>query len=136
MRKVNVLQAILILEDSSSDLFFIRRVLKKAIPDSALHEFNYAEDALTFLRSADRPNFDLLLVDINMPRMTGFEFADAYFELYPELRGNAPVYIVSSSLNPEDQAYAKAHPAVNGYLEKPVTRESIEEIVANRRPEA
>lgn len=119
---------ILALEDSSSDLFFLRRSLQKVLPESRLHEFVYAEDAIRFLKSPERPHLDLLLVDINMPRMTGFEFADAYLELYPELRGNAPVYIVSSSLDPSDQALAKAHPAISGYVEKPITPDRIKAI--------
>ena len=72
----------------------------------------------------------MLFIDINMPRMDGFEFADAYMELYPELRGGAPLYIVSSSLNPDDRARAEAHPAVSGYIEKPVDRAGMEKVLS------
>lgn len=116
----------LIIDDSDSDRFFISRILKKMKPDVELHEFAYAQDALSFLRSPDRPQADLLVVDINMPRMDGFEFADAYHALYPELRGNAPVFITSSSLNPADRERAAQHPCVSGFLEKPITREALD----------
>ena len=112
-------------------MFFLRRSLEKAVPDAEVHVFGYAEDALRYLRSPNRPHVDLLLIDISMPRMTGFEFADAYLELYPELRGNAPVYILSSSLDPTDQARALEHPAVSGYLEKPLTQDKIREILGS-----
>lgn len=120
----------MVLEDTSSDLFFLRRALSKSGSDVELHEFHYAEDALHFLKSPERPKLDLLLVDVNMPRMTGFEFADAYAALYPELRGNAPVYILSSSLDPQDKERAEAHPSISGFLEKPVAKDAIEVLLS------
>lgn len=109
-------------------MFFVRRAFTKVAPHCDIHEFNYAEDALGFLRTPDRPQLDMLLVDINMPRMSGFEFADAYAELYPELKGPAPVYILSSSLNPDDAAKAEAHPAISGFLQKPVGADTLREL--------
>ncbi len=87
---------ILALDDSASDLFFLRRQLRKAAPDCELHEFKYAEDALRFLKSPDRPALDLVLVDINIPRTNGFDFVADFAALYPELRGDARVYVTSS----------------------------------------
>ncbi|MEO0913716.1 MAG: response regulator [Pseudomonadota bacterium] len=121
---------ILVLDDSIEDRFFVRRAVKKVCPESTLHEFVYAEEALGFLRSPERPKFDLLLIDINMPRMTGFEFADVYLELYPELRGNASLYIVSSSINPDDMDRVDAHPMISGFLKKPIMRDVIAEALA------
>lgn len=123
------MQNVLVLDDSEEDRFFARRALTKMYPDAVLHEFSYVEEALKFLRSPQRPLLDILLVDINMPRMDGFQFADAYKELYPELRGHAPVVITSSSLNPADQANAAQHPAIAGYVEKPLTRQGIEDLL-------
>lgn len=124
------MKTVLVIDDSEEDRFFTGRTIKKVRPGIEVHEFSYAEDAIGFLRSPERPNFDMLLVDINMPRMDGFEFADAFLALYPELRGHATIYITSSSLNPADQVRAEDHPGIAGFVEKPLTFERIDEILS------
>lgn len=120
---------ILFVDDSAEDSFFVRRVLKKTCPDRTVYEFTYAEEALHFLRSPGRPPVDLALVDIAMPRMDGFEFVELYSNLYPELRGAARLFIMSSSLDPSDQARALAHPIISGYVKKPLTPEVLHELL-------
>lgn len=121
---------ILALDDSTSDLFFLRRQMRKAAPDCEVHEFNYAEAALQFLKSPGRPALDLILVDINIPRNSGFSFVADFAALYPELKGDAQVYIMSSSLNPEDRARAEADAAIAGYLAKPITLDRVQAVLA------
>ena len=114
-----------IVEDGREDRFFLRRMLGKVFPDCEVHEFPYAEEALTFLKSPDRARLDVIFVDINMPRMDGFEFADCYQELYPELKGQTQLYVVSSSINPDDRVRVEEHPAIVGFFEKPVSRDAL-----------
>ena len=123
-----------VIDDDDADRFFLRRVLKQTVGSDVI-EFSYADDALSFLRSPARQTLDLLFVDINMPRMDGFEFANAFHLLYPELKSDTRLFIVSSSINPDDQHRAAAHPAIEGFLLKPVDTESVEAFVnATRNP--
>ena len=116
---------LLMIDDSKDDRFFLRWTLSKEVPDATLHEVSYAEDALALLCSADEQEFDVVLVDINMPRMNGFEFADAYFEACPQPDAAVPVFITSGNLHPDDQIKVETHPAVRGYLQKPVSAETL-----------
>lgn len=118
---------ILLLDDAKEDRFFIIHTIKRVSPNAKVHEFAYVADALAFLKSPDRPKLDLLLVDINMPRASGFDFVDAYTELYPELRGDAPVYILTGSINPKDRERAEAHPAIHGFIEKSKSNENLKQ---------
>ncbi|MEL6479365.1 MAG: response regulator [Pseudomonadota bacterium] len=127
------MQSILLLDDSLEDRFFACRVLKKTHPGCEVHEFSYGEDALAYIRSPNRRKLDLLLVDINIPRLNGFEFVDSYSALYSELRGTAPLFLISSSINPDDRARSEEHPAITGYLEKPLTREALLTVLEPRR---
>ncbi|MFK7941895.1 MAG: two-component system response regulator [Paracoccaceae bacterium] len=121
--------SVVIVDDLKEDRYFLRRAIKKVFPDIGLREFAYAEDALAYLRSPDREPLALLLVDINMPRMNGFEFVDAFQQLYPELKGNARLYVMSGSIDPNDQERALRQPSVTGYLEKPVARDVLKSLM-------
>lgn len=87
-------------------------------------EFLNGEDALIFL-AGNRGvlnNLDLIILDINMPRMDGFEFLRAL----PRLNSisdtsNIPVMMLSSSVRPEDKIKSLSFNNVKGYVSKPLT---------------
>ena len=119
-----------IIDDLDADRFFLRRQLRKVCPGCEIKEFAYAEDAMSFLKTPGRDAIDVIFVDINMPRMDGFKFADAFDGLYAELKGTAQVYIISSSINPEDEENAANHPAITGFILKPTSTKMLEGLCA------
>lgn len=65
----------------------------------------------------------LILLDINMPLMNGWEFLEEYERLsFPK---DIRIYVVSSSINQEEIDKANAYSFVNGYIFKPLTLEKI-----------
>lgn len=116
---------ILLIDDCDADRYFFKRNLRKVHPEAEVVEFVYAQDALRYLKTPGRDAVDYVFVDINMPRLDGFEFADAYEALYPELRGHARFYICSSSINPADRQRSDQHPVIDGFCEKPVSRDFL-----------
>ena len=113
--------AVVVIEDRQEDRFFLGHILREAYPGCQIVEFSYAEDALAYLRSPDRPKLDLIFVDISMPRMDGFEFADAYDNLYAELKSDTRLFVLSSTIDPADHARVSKHSAISGFIEKPPT---------------
>lgn len=120
----------IIIDDMDADRFFLKRLMRKVFPDCEIKEFAYAEQAMTFLKTPARDRVDIIFVDINMPRMDGFSFADAFQNLYSEIKGGTRLYIVSSSINPDDEALAANHPAISGFILKPTSREMLEKLCA------
>lgn len=57
----------------------------------------------------------IIFLDINMTDLDGWEFLEKFDEA-PDY----PIYIISSSINPEDIKRAENHPYVEAYLEKPI----------------
>jgi CheY-like chemotaxis protein len=95
------LQRLLVVEDSEADIELLREALADSDPDVELDVVRHGEDALSFLRregefhAAARP--DLVVLDLNLPRMGGFEVLRALREdVDPRLR-RLPVVVFSTS---------------------------------------
>jgi CheY-like chemotaxis protein len=88
--------------------------------------FSLASDALDYLRRTDREKIDLIVLDINMPRMDGFEFLELATEEFGEDMGNSIVVMMTTSLAPSDIERAKSFSVVADILNKPLTVEMMQ----------
>lgn len=78
----------------------------------------------------DRYPPKLVLLDINMPLMNGFEFLDQYEQLAKDPRYDSVVILMlTSSDNPTDKKRAAEYSCLKGYLTKPITQEKLREVV-------
>ena len=71
---------------------------------------------------------ELILLDINMPVMNGFEFLEAYRKLEWRDRQPGAVFMLTTSTHPLDIERLKTLP-IQGYLTKPLTREAVDSLV-------
>jgi len=69
---------------------------------------------------------EVLLVDINMPIMNGWQFLEEYEKR--NLKREVKIYVVSSSINQEEIDRANAYAFVSGYIFKPLTLEKVKEL--------
>jgi CheY-like chemotaxis protein len=99
------------------------RLIKKLGISFESVNFLDPSEALEFL-SKDEQKFDLMLLDINMPRLNGWEFLDKY----KSIAGKFPIFMLTSSLDPADQRKALEHPLLTGFFVKPLTKEIMLEI--------
>ena len=130
------LDNVVLVDDSAPDNYVHRLMMKRAGFARNISDFEYAEDALDYLGSTARPEVDLVIVDINMPRMDGYEFADAYHKLVADQKIDAPIYILTSSIDPSDEERANQHPGIAGFLSKPLEMDALFDIFFRRRAAA
>jgi CheY-like chemotaxis protein len=71
---------------------------------------------------------ELILLDINMPVLNGWEFLDEFIALLPKLPVEIPVYMLSSTIDQADFDKAETYSVVKGFYSKPLTRENLVEI--------
>jgi CheY-like chemotaxis protein len=116
---------ILLVEDDTLDQMEVRRTLEKK---NILHRIKIVkngEEALEVLSHSSNDVFngrpDLILVDLNMPKMNGFEFL-AKLRSQEEFR-DVKVFVLTTSEEREDKAQA-SNLNVSGFITKPLKLES------------
>jgi CheY-like chemotaxis protein len=119
---------LLVVEDNQIDVFLAKSVLEEA---GHLDPLSFAENgqlALDYLQNQENPLPTIILLDLNMPVMDGFEFLDAFAKLRVSNHryDNVSVVICSSSRHEQDKECTLAFAFVKGYIEKPITQSLIE----------
>ena len=127
--------AILYAEDEANDILFLELALQSAGSLCDLHSVADGEQALEYLSGkgpyADRtrhPLPNLVLLDINMPKMSGLEVL-AWIRQEPRFK-SLPVVILTSSARPEDRDKAQQLGA-DDYLLKPSDPRKLLELVTS-----
>ncbi len=126
-----------IVDDLEVDRYTARRRLTKTGKFTDIHEVEDGRQFLRYLEETEPPPMGrdekiLVLMDINMPIMNGFETVEALRE---RLAGSAwldhlAVVIVSSSDAPQDRTRAADCTFVQGYLVKPIKLSDMEAIIS------
>ncbi|MDF9799737.1 CheY-like chemotaxis protein [Catalinimonas alkaloidigena] len=118
---------VLMIDDNELDLLISRKLISKQVNSLEFTEYNNATEALQHLAGQEENDFDIILLDLNMPEMNGWDFLEEYRKL-PVHKAN--VYILTSSLDTRDKLRSKEYEAVKGYFDKPLKSNYIAEIVA------
>lgn len=116
---------ILIVDDEDDCNFVTKLVLKKAGYTGKLTLFTAADDALEYLQGGGELP-DLMFVDINMPKYTGFDLLTMCEAEGLLPNGHTSVIMFSSSNRPADLERALSFRSVIGYVEKALTVDSFE----------
>lgn len=130
---IRALTHILLVDDSEDDNFFHERAIERSGIASCTSVCRDGVEAVEFLQRCARGDKDLALpavifLDINMPRMTGWEFVDAYAQFPAALLKKITVIMLSASMDQRDRERADSSPYVNGFVSKPLTPDKMRDI--------
>jgi CheY-like chemotaxis protein len=123
-----------IIDDDDLFIMITRNNIRKSGIPFIIEDFKNGIDSLSVLkeRVLSRENLpDIILLDLNMPMLDGWEFLDELQLMPEEARRNIKVYICTSSIDPKDMKRSEAISDVRAFLEKPVNTEVILKIVGS-----
>ncbi|MFM6975690.1 MAG: response regulator [Sphingobacteriaceae bacterium] len=117
-----------IVDDDEIFVYAMKKLISLRNLCNEVMVFNLVEDAITYLKKhQSEPSLlpEIILLDINLPVMDGWDFLTEYKELNPLLVKKPAIYMLSSSSNPADQKRAEDTPYIKGYFVKPLSKEAF-----------
>lgn len=117
---------ILVIDDSPSQLMGIRRIVEKLG-----HECLTAEDGAQGVEAAKAELPDLILMDVVMPNLNGFQATRSITR--DATTGHIPVLLVTTKDQETDKVWGMRQGA-KGYLTKPFTEAELSEVIASALP--
>ena len=121
-------KVIWVVDDDPVYQIIINKIIQRSGFFSAVSTYKngkIALDAFQQLLDNDTALPDIILLDINMPVMDGWEFMEELGLIKPKFMKQIVVYIVSSSIALEDKNKSKSYENILGYLSKPVTVDDL-----------
>ena len=117
----------IIVDDDLFSNVLSNRVIKKAFAETDVITFNIAEEGLAYIQNKPRDSFGstILLLDINMPTITGWEFLEQFEKFGHEIQPPISIYMFSSSINQHDKDKANTNKFIKGFISKPLKIETI-----------
>lgn len=126
---VKVFNLTYIIEDDPITLVITELIVKQNQAFGEVRKYvngQEAYDALLALQGQEEVP-DLILLDLNMPVMDGWEFLDAFSALH--LPKEVCICVLTSSIHPEDMEKSKSYKEVKGYFTKPLDGDALEKMV-------
>ncbi len=125
---------VLCVDDDSITLMLCNMIMQKASFSNKTITVTNGKEALSYfdeqrkLPLAEQNLPSLILLDLNMPVMDGWEFLELFNSDYAEFHKSVKVVILSSSVNPEDKQRAHSYPLIIDFIPKPLSALSLEKI--------
>ena len=131
MSKINT---ILLIDDDEATNFIHKIIIDETGLTQNIETLLNGKEGIVYLTTLfeQENNFthfpEIIFLDLNMPLMDGWEFLDAYQQLLGDQICSTKIFILSTSINPDDLIKSKNYPTVLQYLPKPLTAETLTEI--------
>lgn len=118
------MRSVFIIEDDPIHQRIAQIIIEKNKLFDEVSCFSFAGDAIDFIaENKNNPQLlpDVILLDLNMPVINGWDFLHTYIQLEADLDKVADIYIVSSSVDENDKLHTLQYPFVKGFMSKPIS---------------
>ncbi len=121
-------KTICIINDDDIFTFILKKSISKLNICEQILTYTNGEEAIKALSVNDFTLPEIILLDINMPFMNGWEFLDEFSNINKDKK--VDVYLISAHISAEDNLKAKNNCEITGILADPTDNETIMKIVS------
>ena len=115
----------MLIDDEEIDQKQYRRVLERSGIVQNVMSFFYADEALEYLKLNPDFTVDVVFLDINMPRMNGFQFLETVANELEREFAHVVIVMITTSLDPQDRERAAKFDIVRDFINKPLDVEHV-----------
>ncbi|MFH6958243.1 two-component system response regulator [Flavobacterium aquidurense] len=119
----------LLIEDNLIDQLIIKQLFRKVLNIDQIVIANNGREGLQWINGNKKQQSLIILLDIQMPIMNGFEFLDEFDKLSTEIKKETHIYVLSSTLDSDEILRIKENNYVSGFLSKPFPIQEFKNIV-------
>lgn len=121
---------ILLIEDNIIDQLVTTKLLKKTLGDLDISVVNNGREGIEWLHEHEKDYHSLIiLLDIKMPVMDGFEFLSRYDSLSEDIKRGTEIFMLSSTLDATDIKKANENNYVKKLFSKPLPVLQFKEMI-------
>jgi CheY-like chemotaxis protein len=117
-------QQIILIDDDRITNILSTRMLSKYAPDLSVEVFEDIDTAIAHVAKLSNPENYLILLDLNFPVKSGWDFLDAY----QQMAHKANVVVLTSSIDESDKQRALSYVTVRKFMSKPLNAALIEQL--------
>lgn len=125
---MKTLECIMLIDDDHLTNFYNKIILEKGNAANEIVVFENGKTALEYLKDNDN-KVDLILLDINMPLMNGWQFLEHYDKL-DDKRKAKMIIMLTSSAHCDDKKMVEKHGSVKKFINKPLVPDTIKLILS------
>jgi CheY-like chemotaxis protein len=119
-----------IIDDDEIIIYLTNKLIMKSDFCQSIETFTEAERALERLTLAAQTGEnipDVILFDLNMPQMNGWEFIEAFKKI--NFGKEVPTFIFTSSIDPNDKQRSFQYTEIKDFITKPLTLQKLDKIL-------
>ncbi|MGN8225288.1 MULTISPECIES: response regulator [unclassified Gracilimonas] len=129
------LKSICIIDDDKIYTYGVSKIIKNYLPGNAVTSFENGRKALSAIKEMEQNDDelpDLILLDIDMPEMNGWDFLNEFQSIRDKVNKEIQIFVISSRIDKKNQEIYRVEwdQKVDDFIQKPVQVEALKKLLA------